>query len=281
MSRHSLRRNRVKIFAATALVALTASTASASAEPANTEDDSCSETSYQAGDCLWFAASPGEDPLTQGVGQAIERGDTDVADKFIAKYSKANDFSSKQTATLRAESKEAATPKEAPSKSTTTPQVQMKKGGGTTSGFTNTVADTVSYGPCGLGSCKVIGKTHVDFRYELEGVADFSLVADFDVKSGPKILLHETRCRTRFNHGAWPDQTVHTWGNCKKYGGPTGYLPSFSIHLENWGGGTRGEIYHPDYRLSFNVKGGADVTKSWRGHDYKIRESGSGRPYWV
>lgn len=272
---------RAGVIATSILVAASVCMIPASAEPDPVEEVECTTSEYEAADCLWFAASPNEDPLTQGLGQAIERGDREIADKYIAQYVEVNDLTQSEERALEEDAEAASTPSSLPSSASSIDGGMQVRSGGTTSGFTNIIKDTVSYGKCGLSSCKVTGRTSVDFRYELEGVADFSLVGDIDVVSGGAISVTDARCRTRYNNGALPDITVKTWSNCPYWGESSQYKTHYFILLDNWSGGSRGKIYHPDYKITFNVRGGPSISKTWRGHDYKIRESGPGRPYWV
>lgn len=87
-SRSSWTRRRLQFGLLTAVLAVFYSTAvvpaAASAQPATSDDESCSAEAFNDGECLVGMPSAGVSALTAGVQAAVRSGRVDVVDKFAA-----------------------------------------------------------------------------------------------------------------------------------------------------------------------------------------------------
>jgi hypothetical protein len=260
---------------ATITVALTASVGIHAGAHEPIKATECSADDVEVGECLTvISSSDGSDPIRSAVEQALLRGETSQAERFVESRRDAGHSDADQAAIEGLVEDFKAGDFDGPD------FAPLDTGDGTVSGYLHTLEDEPSYALCAPSGCTTVGKFRLRLYYNIFNYPQNTLNGSLSVTQGTNIAWTNVQCRTRYDRSASPDTTVRTWPNCEN-AESSSFRGSAAILSSTWTqGGTIGAKYHNDYSVTFTTPYGQTYGPiTYTTDRYYI--SGSVDPYWL
>lgn len=249
----------------------------------------CANSAILSGECIGAVYQDGvQDPVVEGVRQALQRGDNEQAASFVHKRG----LRTQDLAQIAAEGLLAVEAKAGPEAIatelpgsrlitadgqavTTNSAREMQDDPGVIyEGITYEVDTIQSYTYCTTdGSClPAIGSIHILFDHYIGEYPETTIAGGrLEVNGTDSVTFTQFRCRTQYE--SFPiDQIVHEWNVCRSAQSPTPTKLK-NIFTENWiQGGTNDAKYHNDYLIAFKPGNGTgnELTIEWTAPSYTV-----------
>ncbi|MBV8994468.1 MAG: hypothetical protein JO287_12410 [Pseudonocardiales bacterium] len=212
-----------------ATVVLPAGPAAAASEKA--PGTSCTEQSFDTGECLTFwldSTDSSTAPVVAAVRQQLRNGDLGIqrAKRFLATSTDSAVPSKTRTLlqdAIRAEEKTRGAGQRLLGAETAEALGPPDRGVGTVTGpYSLTLDDKTTYGACDLEGCAVVGEVAYEYRVGIYFYPEVSLGGEVRADSGPNFRISEHSCEVWEDIPNWWDDQVGTFSTC----GTTGWSTS-------------------------------------------------------